>query len=179
VPSLSCSGKTGQSIATGISANDRTGSTFYVVELVMRCVNGAATFYPAMDYAGSYPAGYPQDRAQPGDTIQVDVILNKARDVVSIVDKTHYFKVSDGQAGTRGFGGPWGGVIGDLPWQQGPYSKPQPVPDFGRLHFYKVLFNGSPIGQTKGIVRDQWTGKIATSALGKDHESFTTTFKHS
>lgn len=179
VPSLSCSGTTDQSVVTGITANDNSNNlNLFEVGLAMRCVNGGATFYPVMNYNGPSQLGYPQDRALPGDTIQLVVSLTKAHNTVSVVDKTHYFNVSYGQGG-KGYGGPWLGVIGDFPYQPGAYSKPQPVPDFGKLHFSQVLFNGSPIGSEKGVVREQWNGKIATSALGKDHESFTTTFEHS
>ena len=178
VPSLSCSGKTDQSTVAGITVNDSVGSYFYVVGLVMRCVNGGGSLYPEMDDASSFPQGDPQDRAQPGDRIELEMSLTKAKDALWVVDRTHFFKVGS-PGGTRGVAARWGGLVGEFPWQSGMYSQTQPVPDFGRLHFSKVMLNGSPISSVKGIVRDQWTGKIATSAIGNDHESFTTSFQHS
>jgi hypothetical protein len=59
-----------------------------------------------------------------------------------------------------------------------------PVPDFGKLNFFKSKINGRALGLASELTRDNLVSssdvlEIKTSPLASNKESFTTTFEHS
>lgn len=184
VPRLRC-GSADQAIAPTIAA--LMPGAFDVppvsaATLFVGCDRGKAYYWPELqvsDARGGTIKNYPTKAAHAGDTI----VLHVKYGHVSVVDRTHKFKVSllNGTKSDE----VW---IGDLGWLNptGTPSPPRtfrvaPVPDFGTLTFTNTRLGRRPLGH-RGFRSDRQTPRgtlqIKTGLPFNGGMAFRTIFEH-
>lgn len=176
VPKLKCSSGAEKAIALSVGVYNVSGHAS-AADLFAGCYKGKATYFPSLEVNG-VTHNYVPLKAHPGDKVTLHVSQSAKRTVVSVKDvsRSGVSKTLHG-AGSKQGSSPWVGTTGWVnPGLLG-------VPKFGKIHYSGSTLDGTPFASAASVARwNRYKGstlQIETSAFASNHESFTTTFKHS
>jgi hypothetical protein len=170
LPSFSCT-STNSGIAFTIGFTNFTTEEFTTGEVVVGCVDGAAT-YAAQEQINDYWS-YLTPTMSAGDVINITLSVSATKSTVSVKDKTNKSSVSDTVRGPGGGGTFTGAGVGDNTLGSAGY----PIPSFGTLKYSATTINSAALGTYSGVGEYNMSGPsgdVNTSTLKAGSASFTT-----